>query len=428
MKIPAIVRELGQRLRAAGAVMRDGGPRAGAITTPEDLLKEISRGSRSTAGPTVTSESAMRVSAVFACVKVISEDISCLPFGVYRRLSPRGRKEESSHPVHRILHDQANEWQTAQEFREMMQGWALLRGRAHALKSRVRGQLDELLPIHPDHIRPIKTDRGMIFEVQPERGGPVVTYGADDIFCLVGVGGGRSVLQDARDAIGVAAAQEQHASEHYRDGGLARIALEHPGSLTEGANKRLRDSWVEIYGGSGAHAKPAVLEEGLKANKIGLTAAEMQFLDGREFSIEDVARFFRVSPHKIGHLKRATNNNIEELSIDHVGSTLNPWAVRWEKRAKMNLLNGPADKDLFTKHTFAAMLRGDTVKRHASYASGRQWGYYSANDIREMEDENPIEGGDSYLVPVNMQDAKNPLPAPKPGSAKGGLGGDPSNA
>lgn len=402
------------RLRHALSVGLEGwrqGP-AAAIGHPEDLLREMGRSWRSTAGVPVTVDTAMKVSAVFACVKVISEDLSTLPLNIYRKLKPRGREEADGHSLHPLLHDQANHWQTAQEFRELMMNWALLRGRAYALKARVRGRLDELLPIPYDHVRPVKTATGMFFEVRPENGGPALTYAAKDIFCLVGVGGGRSVIGDAMDAIGLAAVEHQHASENYRDGGLTRISLEHPGTLTEAAGGRLRKSWVETYGGGGNHAKPAILEEGMKANKIGLTSEELQFLEGRQFSIEDIARFFRVSPHKIGHLARATNNNIEELSIDHVTSTLRPWAVRWEQRIKMDLLGDPADRDLFAKHVFDALLRGDSEKRHKAYVSGIQNGYYSPDDVREKEDMNPRPGGDVYLVPANMQDGTKPLPVP----------------
>lgn len=395
------------------------------IGHPEDLLREMGRGARSAAGIYVTPESAMKVSAVFACVKVISEDLASMPLNVYRKTA-KGREAADDHALQRILHDRANYWQTAMEFRELMQNWALLRGRAYALKARVRGVLDELLPIPFDHVRPVKAPTGMFFEVQPENGGAIVTYAAKDIFCLVGVGGGRSVISDAQDTVGLAIGEHQHASENYHGGGLTRIALEHPGALSEGAGQRLRKSWMDTYGGKGNHAKPAVLEEGMKANKIGLTAEELQFLEGRQFSVEDIARFFRVSPHKIGHLERATNNNIEELSIDHVTSTLRPWAVRWEQRIKMDLLDAPGEKDYFAKHVFDALLRGDPVKRHESYAKGRQWGYYSANDVRKREDEDPIPGGDTYMVPANMQDAGKPLPvpgaaapAPKPISPEG---------
>ena len=152
----------------------------------------------------------------------------------------------------------------------------------------------------------------------------------------------------------------------------------------------------------------------------------MQFLDGREFSVEDIARFFRISPHRSATL--ACHNSNIGLSIDHVTSTLGPWAVRWEQRIKMSLLTAPGEAALFAKHTFNGLLPAATAKRTAAYAVARPWGWLSANDVREMEDKNPIEGGDVYLLPVNMQDAKNPLPAPEPGSAKGGLGGDPSNA
>lgn len=412
------------RLRGAISGWRSQGPRAGEfekITTPVDLLRELERGRLATSGVTVTAESAMRVSAVFACVKVISEDIASLPLHLYKATGDRNKDKATEHPIYEILHSRPNEWQTAMEFREMMQSHLLLRGNAYAIKSMVRGRLDELLPLHPDRVRiRIQTDGSPVYDVYPLSpgstdafslsGGLPRTYHRGDILHIKGLSSngylGRSVLADARDAVGLAATQEGYASEAYRDGGLSRVALEHPASLSADASRRLRDSWVEVYGGAGRYSKPAVLEEGMKATKIGLTAQELQWLDGREFQIEDIARFFRVAPHKIGHLKRATNNNIEQLTLDHVTSTLRPWAVRWEQALERDLLK-PAD-GYFVRHAFDGLLRGDPEKRHKAYATGRNWGYLSANDVRELEDMNPIEGGDSYLVPENMRDSKEP--------------------
>ncbi len=399
--------------------LADSNMEGSAVTSPADLARELRSGTRSSTGHRITTDSAMRAGAVFACVKVISEDIAAMPLNIYRLLEPRGKVRAPEHRLYKILHSRPNHYQTSMQFREMMQMFLLLRGNAYALKTTVRGQLDELLPFHPDHVTPrLLPGLRMQYEVQPPLGGPPQIYDSSDILHIVGLSAngftGLSVIEYAKNAIGMAEAQEGFGAEAFRDGGVNRVALKHPKELTQGAADRLRNSWIDIYGGPGRYAKPAVLEEGMDVVKIGLSAADMQFLDGRKFQLEDIARFFRVTPQKIGDLSRATNNNVEQMSLDHVTSTLLPWCVRWEEKLEAELMDRPADSKFFIKHVIDAHLRGDPVKRHQTYASGRQWGYYSANDVRELEDLNPIEGGDSYMVPLNTRDADEPAPGAEP--------------
>jgi HK97 family phage portal protein len=411
-----------RRFKSAWAYLR--GPRSetnGAVTSPQDLARELRAGVLSSTGANVNTESAMRAAAVFACVKVISEDIASMPLNIYKRLSPAGKERASDHRLYDLLHTRPNENQTSMEFREMMQWSLLLRGNGYAVKSMVRGRVEELLPLSPDSVTP-KILRGgrLQYEVQPLLGGAPIIYEREQMLHIRGLTSngfvGRSVIQDARDAIGLAEAQEGFGAEAFRDGGLQRVALKHPGLVSTNAAGRLRDSWADIYGGAGRFAKPAVLEEGMDVVKIGLTPADMQFLDGRAWQLEDIARFFRVSPHKIGHLARATNNNVEQMALEHVTCTLLPWCVRWEQALSRDLMTMPGDDRFFIKHVVDAHLRGDPEKRHKTYAAGRQWGYYSANDVRELEDLNPIDGGDDYLVPINMRNADEPsAPPPDPG-------------
>lgn len=389
-----------------------------AITSPADLAQELRAGTRALTGHRITTDSALRASAVFACVKVISEDIAAMPLNVYKHIKPRGKEFTPEHRIYRVL-ENPNEWQTSFEYREMQQAFVLLRGNSYALRATVRGQLDELLPFHPDHVTPKLDPNGkLVYEVRPPLGGAPILYAAKDIHHLRGLSSngytGISVIEYAKNAIGMADAQEGFGAEAFRDGGVNRVALKHTGELSDGAAERLRKSWIDIYGGPGRYSKPAVLEEGMDVVKIGLTAAEMQFLDGRMFQLEDIARFFRVTPQKIGHMARSTNNNVEQMALDHVTSTLLPWCVRWERRLQKDFLTLPSDRPYFIKHVMDAHLRGDPQKRHATYANGRQWGYYSANDVRELEDLNPIEGGDAYLVPTNMRDADEPAPGATP--------------
>jgi HK97 family phage portal protein len=396
----------------------------GAVRSPQDLARVLDHGKRNTVGGHVTQESAMRISTVFACVRVITEDIGGLPLNVYKKTGgtgPKGARKiiATDHAVQSLLR-QPNEWQTGFEFRGMILAHALLRGNGYAIKLTVRGQTEELIPLVPDRVKVnIHKDGTFDYTVWPLLGGSPATFGPDEIFHLRGISTdgyvGRSVIADARNTIGLGEVQEGYAAEAFRDGGVQRIALIHPGEVSPGARKNIQDSWIEIYGGRGKYSKPAVLEEGMKPEKIGLTAQEMQFLDGRQFSVEDIARFFRVQPHKIGHLARATNNNVESMELDHVISTLRPWARRFEETVSRDLIGDRTESEYLPRHLFQDLLRGDPQKRHQTYAQGRQWGYYSANDVRELEDLNPIDGGDVYLMPINMRDVNAPdSPAPSP--------------
>jgi HK97 family phage portal protein len=387
-----------------------------AVTSPADLAREMTAGTRSLTGHRITTDSAMRASAVFACVKVIAEDVAAMPLNIYEQLEA-GHRFAPEHRVYSVLQN-PNEWQTSMEYREMQVMFLLLRGNAYALKATVRGLLDELLPFHPDHVTPRlhPKDGRLVYDVQPRLGGPTVTYEARDIHHVRGLGSngytGLSVINYAKNAIGLADAQEGFGAEAFRDGGVNRVALKHPKELSQQAGDRLRNSWVDIYGGPGRYAKPAILEEGLDVVKIGLTAAEMQFLDGRKFQLEDIARFFRVGPHKIGHLDRATNNNVEQMALDHVTSTLLPWCVRLEQRYKKDLLTLPGDARYFARHVVDAHLRGDPLKRWQTHQIATQIGAKSINEVRQQEDMNPIENGDEHYRPLNLGRIGDPEPDP----------------
>lgn len=407
-----------ERVRAAADWIRrplaDSNMEGSAITSPADLARELRGGVRALTGHRITTDSAMRASAVFACVKVISEDIAAMPLNVYEQLKTGGRRFVPDHRLYHVLSENPNEWQTSMEYREMQQMFLLLRGNSYALRSTVRGQLDELLPFHPDHVTPrLANDGRLVYEVQPPRGGPSIIYEAKDIHHQRGLSSngytGMSVIDYARNAVGLAEAQEGFGAEAFRDGGVNRVALKHPKELSEGAGTRLRNSWMDIYGGPGRYAKPAVLEEGMDVVKIGLSAADMQFLDGRQFQLEDIARFFRVGPHKIGHLARATNNNVEQMALDHVTSTLLPWCVRWEQRLKKDFLTQPGDSRFFFKHVIDAHLRGDPLKRFQTHQISLQYGIKSINEVREQEDLNPIDAGDEHYRPLNLE----PVDAPE---------------
>ncbi len=213
---------------------------------------------------------------------------------------------------------------------------------------------------------------------------------------------GKSVIALARESIGLGMAAEQFGASFFGNGAHMAGVLEHPGNLTEEAAERLRKQWRELYSGlSNAH-RIAVLEEGMKYQRIGIPPEDAQFLQTREFQVEEVARWFNLPPHMLKDLRRSTFSNIEHQALEFVKYSLLPWLRRFEQAIKARLLAGEDEQDLYAEFSIEGLLRGDIESRYRAYATARQWGWFSANDVRRMENMDPIEGGDVYLVPMNM--------------------------
>ena len=214
---------------------------------------------------------------------------------------------------------------------------------------------------------------------------------------------GYSPIAMAKNAIGLAIAAEEYGSKFYANGAAPSGVLEHPGTLKDPA--RVRDSWNSTFGGSSNSHKVAVLEEGMKYTPISISPNEAQFLETRKFQINEIARIFRVPPHMVGDLEKSSFSNIEQQSLEFVKYTLDPWVVRWEQALYRTLLSEEEKKTLFFKFNVEGLLRGDYASRMNGYATARQNGWMSANDIRELEDLDRIPaelGGDLYLVNGNM--------------------------
>jgi len=212
-------------------------------------------------------------------------------------------------------------------------------------------------------------------------------------------------LKLASEAIGMGIAAEEYGARFYNSGGRPSGVLEHPHVLNDDGARRMREDWERLHDGlSNAH-RVAILEQGTKYNQIGVPPNEAQFLESRKFQTEEIARFFRVPPHMLGDLDRATFSNIEQQSIDFVTHSVTPWLKRWEQSVKMQLFGGGTKRTHFAEFVLDGLLRGDTESRYNAYAQAHQNGWLSANDIREKENLNPVEGGDVYLIPVNMTPA-----------------------
>jgi HK97 family phage portal protein len=339
-----------------------------------------------------------------------------LPCHIYKKNEDGSKFLAETHPLYPLLHDQPNDWQTSVEFWEMMVASLCLRGNAYAFVNRTKaGRVVELLPLHPDMVR---ANMGKGFKMTYQVTLPDGTFqdmGPGDLFHIRGLtlNGwiGISPIAYARESIGLALATEKFGSQIFRNGAKMGGILEHPGKLSEESYKRLKNSFDDAYSGENAH-KTALLEEGMTFTKITMTADDSQFLETRKYQRSEIAAIFRVPPHMIGDLERATFSNIEQQSLEFVTFTLMPWLVRFEKAIKRDLLLPQERADYHIKFNVASLLRGDATARSAYYHNGILDGWLTRNEARHAESEignllSPIEGLGIPLMPLNMTDGTN---------------------
>lgn len=378
---------------------------------------------RSTSGKTVNEKTALSVSAVYACVRVLSESLASLPLDLFKYLPNKGSEKDREHPLYRVLHDEPNPEMTSFTFRETEMSHLLTWGNAYSQIIRnYGGQVIGLYPLMPDRMEVHRDDTtGAIYYVYRVRkddivegvkAGEPVRLESDDVLHIPGLGFdgliGYSPIAMMRNSIGASLAADEYSSKFYENGATPSGVLEHPGVLKD--PEKLRDSWHKAYGGSSNAGKVAILEEGLTFKSISISPADAQLIEARKFQIEDIARIFRVPPHMIGDLEHATFSNIEHQSLEFVKYTLGPWMARWEQAMDRALLNSSEKADRYIQFNAEGLLRGDLKSRNDAYAVARQNGWMSANDIRRKEglDLIPAElGGDRYLCNGNMVDIES---------------------
>ena len=356
------------------------------------------------------SSTALQHIAVYACVRVLSEAIAQLPLHVYK-YNDKGKERVPQHPLYFLLHDQPNPEMTSFVFRETLMSHLLIYGNAYAQIIRNgRGEVLGLYPLMPDKVRVDRDQRNRLVyiysrydEANPnlKEQGDIILY-ADEVLHIPGLGYdglvGYSPIALAKNAIGISIACEEYGASFFGNNANPSGVLEHPGVITN--PDKLRDAWHRAYGGKNSH-KVAVLEEGVKFTPISIPNNEAQFLETRKFQIEEIARMYRVPLHMIGDLDHATFSNVEHLSLDFVKYSLDPWIVRWEQSLQKALLSDSEKGQYFIKFNVDGLLRGDYASHMQGYATARQNGWMSANDIREKEDMNILseeEGGNLYLV------------------------------
>ena len=374
---------------------------------------------RSTAGQTVNQRTAMQVTVVYACVRILAESIAGLPLHVYR-YKDKGKEMVSDHPLYPLLNDEPNLEMTSFIFRETLMGHLLLYGNAYAQIIRDGyGRVKWLYPLMPDRMDVRRDDAGQLVYTYTryldEFGGKQryeeVKLRPDQVLHIPGLGYdgliGYSPIAMAKNAIGMTMAAEEFGSSFFANGATPSGLLEHPGVVKD--PEKLRQSWHAQFSGKNSH-NVAVLEEGMTYKPMSVPPNDAQFLETRKFQIDEIARIFRVPPHMVGDLDKSSFSNIEQQSLEFVKYTLNPWVIRWEQAMHKALLLPSEKQHYFIKFNVDGLLRGDYQSRMNGYAVGRQNGWLSANDIREMENLNPIseeEGGNLYLINGNMTKLKD---------------------
>ncbi len=362
-------------------------------------------------GKVVNERTAMQTTAVYACVRILAETIASLPLHTYR-YTDNGKEKATDHPLYYLLHSEPNPEMTSFVFRETLMGHLLLWGNAYAQIIRDgRGKVLALYPLLPDKMTVSRTEKGEIFYLYNKDGEQYPLRG-DEVLHIPGLGFdgliGYSPIAMAKNAIGMAIATEEYGAKFFANGANPGGVLEHPGVVKDPA--RVRDSWNAVYQGSGNAHRIAVLEEGMSFKSIGIPPEQAQFLETRKFQTEEICRIFRVPPHLVASLDRATFSNIESQSISFVVHTIRPWLVRWEQALTKAMFSGKEKKEYFASFVVEGLLRGDYQSRMNGYAVGIQNGFLSPNDVRALENLNAIpsaEGGDIYMVNGNMLKLKD---------------------
>lgn len=383
------------------------GERPRNIDSSWELDRYLRQGTPTWAGVDVSPTSALQLSAVFDAQRIISEDIGKIPVIVYQSGAERARAETS--PFWRLIKEKPNTFQTSQQFRELLTGWAVLRGNGCSFKLPLGlGQVRELLPIQPERLKIEQLpDHEVLYHVT-NNDGTVDHYTRRDIFHVMGpsLNGyeGVSVVGLARETIGWARAMQRHGATLFGNGAHPSGVLEHPGPapMSDDAYERLRQSIDESHSRELAN-KTLILEEGMKWKQTTLSNEDSQFLQSQQFGVVEIARWFRLPPHKLGDLSRATWANIEHQQIEYLQDVLMVWAERWDSAFNQQVIGNVSS--VYAETLIDAVLRGSTLDRFKAYqiAAGRPW--MTPAEVRRRENLPPMAGLDEVANPLNMSGA-----------------------
>lgn len=379
------------------------------LANPDAFLSRWFGARETLSGAEVDEDSALTFIPFYTANLILSESVGQLPWGVFRE-SDTGSTPARNHPLWEVLHNEANPEMSAIDWRTTAQGHLGTWGNHYSQVIRDGGgRVRQLWPLLPNRMTPERsTDNRHLRYRYRKPGGQVETFAARDILHIRGQGYdgliGYSPVSLAREALGLGMAAESFGAAFFGNGASPSGALSHPGTLTPDALKNLKDSFSGEHQGVANARKTLILEEGMSWTAIGLPPGDAQFMELQKFSVTTFARLYRIPPHMMGDLERATFSNIEHQGIDFVVHTLLPWLQRWEQGVRRQLFSGEEKRSgLTTKLNVEGFLRGDTKSRYEAYAVGRQNGWLSVNDILRLEDMNTIgKDGDTRLQPANM--------------------------
>lgn len=364
---------------------------------------------RTGSGVRVTGDAALALTAVYACVRNLAEDIAKLPFRMYRPRAGGGRDTVTDHWLYRLIAQRPNAWQTPFEWREMMQGHLELRGNAfNRLIPTSTGEISDLVPLHPDRVKLELLDNGSFRYVFTDRNGNVTRFRRDEIWHIKGLSAdgyvGYSPIQLQAEMLGVGMSAQSFAGRFFaNDARPSGGWVKHPGNFKD---KTQRDNWRESWQQQQAgvnRGKVAVLEYGMEYHEVGINNKESQFIESRQMSVVEVARMFRMPPHKIQELSRATFSNIEQQNTEYATDAIQPRCERLEASIEFSLLGD--ETELEVEFDLRSLMRGDSAARTAYYNGGINGGWLTRNEVRDEEGRNPLPGLDEPLQPLNMVEA-----------------------
>lgn len=396
------------------------------LANPSGWLTDIFNGKPSATGVSVTEQSAMQASAVYACVRILAETIASLPLPVYKRIKTGGQVVDTGHYLFDVLNIQPNSEQTAFQFWETLIGHVMLWGNAYAcIERNGAGQVVALWPLLPDRTYPYRDIVSKkLYYITTMVDGVQQKLWPNEIIHIAGLGfngiAGHSPIQMAREAVGLSLATEEFGARFFGNGAKPGGILEHPNKLTPDQHKRLRESAEGVSSGLINASKMMILEDGMKYHTVGIPPEDAQFLETRKFQLLEICRLYRVPPHMIAEMSSSTFSNIEHQSLEFVIHTVRPWLVRIEQQLMIKLLTPTERKSFFVQFTVEGLLRGDIKSRYEAYAIGKQNGFLSTNMILKRENENPVEGGDEMYVGANMIPVSQALDFWKAKSVAGG--------
>ncbi|KQZ00893.1 phage portal protein [Pseudolabrys sp. Root1462] len=389
------------------ATQQDGG--GVLITNSADLDQYLKDGSTTKAGMVVTPDTAMRNGAVYACVRLLSGPQATLPLQIKRRVDEKTRADASDTPIWKVINRKPNRWQKPHQFKRMMAAHVLLRGNAYALKVMSRGELQGLIPLNPDRTKTVQNDDMSLTHQYTSPTGRRIDFKQDEIFHLYGLTlngyEGVTPITFARETIGLALAQEDYGATTFKNGARTPGTLTHPAKLGEDAQRLLKASLDEYRAGGDSEGKFLILEEAMKFERLGMTAVDAQWIESRKLSRSDIAMFYGVPPSMIGDNSGSDSNwgtGLEQKANGFVTFTLEDYLTMWEEGITIDLNSDP---DIYARYNRAALVKGDLNARWNAYVRGLQWGVWSPNEVRALEDQNPREGGDIFYPPPNTAGA-----------------------